>query len=560
MSYKNMRTFKIRDWKCFLSSNDYQGFDEIKPINIIIGKNNSGKSKILDFLQEFIQKNEKKHNISLSHDMEFGKLLEADEVRQVFRPGYHGGTEDALVVNPYETRDHYEGIGKYLIGKIISRLSGTWSIAHNFLLDNDQKKQILENAARTIGQDINNPFYGYNVVKIAAERDLRKESVLFGTSNSYNVEPNGIGLTALIVRCLQEQIGNHRKNQELIEKVLLEKINSVLAPDTDFRRIYAKVDGNNQYELFLEEEHKGGIPISDCGSGIKTVLFVMTMLYVVPHFRDSREFMFCFEELENNLHPSLERRLLAHVRDYIYANSNSFLCMTTHSSVAIDLFSKDENSQIIQVKNDGKASYITTANTWNHHNNLLDELGVKASDVLQSNCLVWLEGPSDRVYFKKWIELFNTGEAVEEDLHYQCVFYGGSVLSNFAADPSISDDDLIRMLKINRNAIIIMDSDKSKNADDLKSRVARIVEEAKPIKSILTWVTLGREVENYLPKSIVDGFFEKEIKFSQFDDFAKLYKVEKGVKSFDKVGFASYITGDESYKCDKSLEMALDCL
>ncbi len=43
-------SIKIKDYKCFVKENDYQGFDVIKPINVIIGKNNSGKSKLLEAL------------------------------------------------------------------------------------------------------------------------------------------------------------------------------------------------------------------------------------------------------------------------------------------------------------------------------------------------------------------------------------------------------------------------------------------------------------------------------------------------------------------------------
>ena len=54
-------SIKIKDYKCFVKENDYQGFDDIKPVNVIIGKNNSGKSKLLEalagivFLQQYPQ-------------------------------------------------------------------------------------------------------------------------------------------------------------------------------------------------------------------------------------------------------------------------------------------------------------------------------------------------------------------------------------------------------------------------------------------------------------------------------------------------------------------------
>lgn len=31
-------SIKIKDYKCFVKENDYQGFDDIKPVNVIIGK------------------------------------------------------------------------------------------------------------------------------------------------------------------------------------------------------------------------------------------------------------------------------------------------------------------------------------------------------------------------------------------------------------------------------------------------------------------------------------------------------------------------------------------
>lgn len=48
------KSIKIKNYKCFMADNGYQGFDDIKPINIIIGKNNSGESKLLEALRYII--------------------------------------------------------------------------------------------------------------------------------------------------------------------------------------------------------------------------------------------------------------------------------------------------------------------------------------------------------------------------------------------------------------------------------------------------------------------------------------------------------------------------
>lgn len=41
-------SIKAKNYKCF--GEEPQGFDEIYPINIIIGRNNSGKSSLLDLI------------------------------------------------------------------------------------------------------------------------------------------------------------------------------------------------------------------------------------------------------------------------------------------------------------------------------------------------------------------------------------------------------------------------------------------------------------------------------------------------------------------------------
>lgn len=59
-------------------------------------------------------------------------------------------------------------------------------------------------------------------------------------------------------------------------------------------------------------------------------------------------------------------------------------------------------------------------------------MDVKASDILQSNGIIWVEGPSDRIYLKRWLELFTPNE-YEEGKHYQFLYYGGRLLSQYNA-------------------------------------------------------------------------------------------------------------------------------
>src|SRR5262249_14330420 len=159
-------------------------------------------------------------------------------------------------------------------------------------------------------------------------------------------------------------------------------------------------------------------------------------------------------ELENNLHPALQRRLLTYLRQVAETEGCRFF-LTTHSSVAIDLFARDSLAQIIHVTHDTRKAAAKRVTTYIDNRGVLDDLGVRASDILQANGIVWVEGPSDRLYFNRWVEVVSHGE-LTEGVHYQCVFYGGKVLAHLSgAEPDINPTEALKILRVNRNAILI---------------------------------------------------------------------------------------------------------
>lgn len=146
-----------------------------------------------------------------------------------------------------------------------------------------------------------------------------------------------------------------------MEQDILKSLNTIFAHGASFTDIVCQLHENNDWEIYLEEEHKGRIPFSQSGSGIKTVMLVLAYLILIPHIEQKslNEYVFGFEELENNIYPALLRRL----NDYIYKTSieHDFIYfLTTHSNVLIDQFSKQVDAQIIHVTHDGESSFCTT--------------------------------------------------------------------------------------------------------------------------------------------------------------------------------------------------------
>ena len=272
------------------------------------------------------------------------------------------------------------------------------------------------------------------------------------------------------------------------------------------------------------------------------------------------DYVFAFEELENNLHPSLLRNLLGYIRKKTSPNPASStgatpqFFLTTHSSVALDYFAGSENAQIIHVSHDGKSGRTHTIDQSQKLMSVLWDLGTRPSDLLQANGIIWVEGPSDRIYINKWIELSSKGE-LQEGRHYQCAFYGGGLLANLqAASDEDADAELINLLKINPNAVVVSDSDKKSKSHHLKTRVRRIRDEFAKLDAerSLHWILDAREIENYLTGDLIkrivahpapklpdpeqfQSFFRKDGETSYLEKFLKR-------KTFDKSDLAALAT------------------
>lgn len=141
-------------------------------------------------------------------------------------------------------------------------------------------------------------------------------------------------------------------------------------------------------------------------------------------------------------------------------------------------------------------------------------LGVRASDILQSNAVIWVEGPSDRVYINRWIELYSNGE-LRENVHYQILFYGGRLLSHLTGKLDDSSE-LIQLFRANLHSIIVIDSDKTASNKRINKTKQRIKKEFNNNKAIV-WITKGKEIENYLSKKIFYNRYNINRQIGQYD-------------------------------------------
>jgi hypothetical protein len=141
-------------------------------------------------------------------------------------------------------------------------------------------------------------------------------------------------------------------------------------------------------------------------------------------------------------------------------------------------------------------------------------MGSKASDALQSNAVIWVEGPSDRILLKKWLELCDAD--VSEGNDFSIMFYGGDLLAHLTMDETHEAEEYIRLLRINRNSAIIIDSDKRRQNEPLRQAKQRVKDEAER-ENRLVWITKGKEIENYISGAILAKHLDSPPDISQYE-------------------------------------------
>lgn len=520
----DVKKIDVLNYKCFTDIH----IDNIKPINIIIGKNNIGKSSVLDIVEGIYGS----RTINMNTKIILTKEMDEDVISRVFQKSTSGGTIGG---------NHYE-FGKKYIGQDIS-----------FIRKSDSSNQIPDDFEKYNPHlTINQIDYWSRVarsIKIDPKvtKRILAERNIFPEDNDDNmiVDSNGNGITRIITNFLNRS----KYNENLVKNDLLKNLNKIMGDDANFTEIVTQqIDSaeGTKWEIYLREEGKGRIPLSESGSGLKTILMVLVFTILIPNVEHKKisQYIFLFEELENNLHPSLQRRLLKYIENLTEDGAIFFL--TTHSNVTLDAYQNSDITNIIHLqKEDSQVNLINITNKI-QKNTILNDLGIKASDLLQSNGIIWVEGPSDRVYINNWIKIHKKTNIVEGK-DYQCVFYGGRLLSNLSLE---DENELVNLMSVNRNAIIVLDSDKKGNNTPLNKTKKRIIEEAKK-QGILVWVTKGREIENYIPELLVKKKYNKEnskCSFGQFqniEEFIDKLKKGEGNKFLrDKINFAKDITND----------------
>lgn len=542
----SVRSVLIKDYKNF--KGDYIGFDDIKLLNLVIGRNNTGKSSLLDIFNFLTDVQQFVNNQFIDDKKNFegiviGYRIDDSLIKKIFSSKNH------IYIDGEYHRDSYKFASKYLNKTFYVKVSVDRSFGRGrFKSDpyeklNQEFEELPAQYRKRMSEEIKNPLGDFKFIRLSADRNISPEK----ESKTLDLMSDGSGATNLVHR----YINVSTLNSKLVEKKLLNTLNAIMNDDAFFTDIVVQqieLNGDTVWEIFLEEESKGRIPLSKSGSGLKTIILVLLNIFLVPETLNAKlsETIFVFEELENNLHPALQRRLFKYLKDWAIDNKVTIF-FTTHSNVPINLFSSTKNSKVVHLTSDSNGTSSVISESYQDNFRVLDDLDVRASDIFQSNGVIWVEGPSDRVYLKKWISLYSDNQLIE-GIHYQIIFYGGRLLSHLNLKDPTQETDFINLLLTNRNAAILIDSDKRSSNSKINATKKRIKDEFIKNNSFY-WITKGKEIENYLSKEVILKYYFNYSKknhsiknfeqYQRIDDFLDIIKENEGKKFLrGKIEFA----------------------
>lgn len=263
-------------------------------------------------------------------------------------------------------------------------------------------------------------------------------------------------------------------------------------------------------------------PIFKLGDGIQQIIILTLPLFI----HRNADLLYFIEEPELYLHPGMQRSLIDAILDtsncksrqtFVATHSAQFLDITLDSSqVSVYKFRKELPSSPEKAKH----PRFSIASSSNKDFQLLAELGIRNSSVLLSNCTIWVEGITDRLYFKRYFDLYQVSQPKKfrEDFHFSFVEYGGGNITHWA----FLDKEGIDPSRVCGTLLLIADQDAGQAKAERRELLQTCLGErylclpCREVENLLTPAVIEKVIKSYEGDAVELNPFKQE-------DYTKQY-------------------------------------
>lgn len=420
--------------------------DNLKKCNVLVGRNNAGKSSVIQALFDL-------NTLLRSQNIDANVLTARDkkrslEINLTFKPSIDERKEFAAVFISKDIQNRMDILDSPFLCKI--QFSFKSAIGRPDLLHLRETKLLASDGKWTIVQKINgneeviNPNHVYtNISQISimqTDRFLESSSLdVDTTSHKSNTEVQyntllNVAYNDSAIKWLYARLGQYftdafffnpyRHSTPVVGVIqtealaqdgsnLAQVLHTLRANDSD---TYEKIEhfvhgalpdlGRMQTPLigqqtninFRSIDRTYAVPLTDMGGGIEQLLMIATVI-LMPRTQSHTLFL---EEPESHLHAGAQRYLI----EKLYEGERQIF-ITTHSPTFINI-SKPFN--LYQVINTSGKTSITRADTASM-NAVFEDIGVRNSDVLLSDAILFVEGTGDKTVLNTFSETLNVSLA-----------------------------------------------------------------------------------------------------------------------------------------------------
>ena len=311
---------------------------------------------------------------------------------------------------------------------------------------------------------------------------------------------------------LEETI-RHKVGESLSKITTL--INSIV-PDEEHITANVEFDWSKLISTtFKSEKESANIPLSSRGDGFRRITMMSYFEMLAKETKGDKNIIFGFEEPETFLHPQVQKQLFDKLTKMTEVGYQIFA--TTHSPIIVA--ETDTNSILFIQREHG--SYIVSQNENINIKTIIEELGIKADDEIiklhdNIKLLFLVEGPDDVEAFKHTSQVYKQQGYINSEFHE----LGIHIIPLGSKDNVKHWMNLDILRHLNRKFYIVLDSDK--DADMTASPNAIRLIANWNLKEMVDFHILNkRAIENYIPCRYFKNLQTKSINID-YGDFDKV--------------------------------------